>query len=99
MLEPITPDKIDFSESLGGWLIISLGESSIPKAKAGRESVTRFINKICVGNKNVLFGSRSDVMRIPKTSTMFVDNRNKIVFSMFWCRREDGSHRRIAGSE
>ena len=84
MLEPTTPERIDFSEFLGGWFIMSFGESSIPSAKAGRESVTRLINKICVGSKKILFGSKSDVIRIPKTSTMFVDSKNRMVFSMFW---------------
>ena len=34
--------------------------------------------------KNGKILSTSDVTKIPKTSTMFVDNKNMIVFVMFW---------------
>ena len=77
------PDRMDFSESLGGWFIILFGESSIPSAKAGSESVTRFINKIWTGSRNMLLFIRIEVIKIPRTSTIFVESKNRIVFSMF----------------
>ena len=46
MLEPITPERMDFSEFLGGVFIMLAGEFSTPRANAGSESVTRLINNI-----------------------------------------------------
>ena len=46
MLEPTVPDNSDELEFLGDLLIISFSGGSMPRAKAGSESVMRFINSI-----------------------------------------------------
>ena len=84
MREPVLPNKSDLDEFLGGFFIIDFSAGSIPKAKAGSESVTRLINKIWVGSRNIEFGIKSDVIKIPITSTKFVEIKKTIVFVMFW---------------
>ena len=80
MLEPVVPTKIDLLESLGAWFIMSFSGFSRPRAKAGRESVTRFMNRIWVGRRKMLSGIKREVMKIPRTSTRLVEIRNRIVF-------------------
>lgn len=82
MLVPIFPDKRDFWGFRGGLFIMSFSAGSMPKAKAGSESVTKFINNIWAGSRNIAFGIISDVTKIPRTSTRFVEIKNKIVFVM-----------------
>ena len=55
---------------------------SIPRANAGRLSATRLIKSIWTGSKNIAFGITSEVMNIPKTSTMLVESKNKMVFEI-----------------
>ena len=66
MLEPVTPERIDLFALRGGWFMISFSGNSKPKANAGNESVTKLINKIWVGVKNMLFGIIKEVINIPR---------------------------------
>lgn len=83
MLEPVTPERMDLFASRGDFSIMPGSGLSTPRAKAGSESVTRLMNKICVGSRNMLSCKISDVMKMPSTSTMLVESRNNMVFVMF----------------
>ena len=83
MLVPMLPENIFDFGSRGGLFIMFWWVGSIPSAKAGSESVTKLINKICAGKRNIAFGIMRDVTKMPRTSTRLVDIKNKIVFEMF----------------
>ena len=52
------------------------GNSIDDIAKAGKLSLTKFINNICEGSKNVYCGNTNNEINIPKTSTQFVEIKN-----------------------
>ena len=63
-------------------MIVGSG-GSIPRANAGKLSVTRLINKIFVGSKKTASCIKSDVTKIQRTSTRFGEIKKIIVFVMF----------------
>ena len=80
MLVPIFPEnKLSFEER-GGRSIMFFSGFSRPRANAGKLSVTRFINKICDGRRKMQSRRTIVEMKIPRTSTAFVESKNKIIF-------------------
>ena len=80
--DPMTPESSDFSEFLGGFSIMFFSEGSIPRAKAGRLSVTKLTKRICAGSRKTASGITKEVTKIPRTSTMFVESKNRMVFAI-----------------
>ena len=63
-----------------GWRSITLGSmASIPRAIAGRESVTRLIHSSCMDSKGAWFQS-SMAIKVTSTSPILVPRRNATAF-------------------
>ena len=81
MSTPVLPAKRLALDLRGFFFMTSLSASSIPRESAGRLSVTRLIQRIMSGERNV-FPHMTVAMNRHSTSAMFADSRNWIAFLM-----------------
>jgi hypothetical protein len=77
----IFPEKREEPDFLGGVLITSFSAFSVHKAKAGRESVTKFIHKIIMAVKKGIC-KKTVTINKDKTSAIFADKRYCTDFCM-----------------
>ena len=61
--------------SLGGWSITRRSTGSIPKARAGRESVTRFSQSSCTGVRGAWEKGRTVAKKMVRISPMLQESK------------------------